>query len=89
MTGHDDYVHTPFGLYPGVDAQSFEDGEQVALVSGGPAMTVIGRAKGAVLVAWFGDGDDRMQHALLPAAALFSLEDDDFEDTIGVCSGSC
>lgn len=78
------YSH--WGMFPAVER--YEDGEAVSLLTGGPAMTVVGRAGGtATLVAWF-DDDNKLQHALFPAAALYSIEYDD-EDTIGPCAGSC
>ena len=87
MSDDDNLIHTPFGMFPA--AARFDDGEPVALLTGGPAMTVIGRQGGtSTLVAWF-DAADVLHYALFPAAALYSLDDDDEEDDIGECAGTC
>ena len=64
----------------------FQPGDIVALVSGGPEMTVIGEHAHGVAAAWF-DRKDRLRTMVFPAAALMSIEP--FDDTIGECAGSC
>lgn len=76
-----DESYSHWGVFPASQrfpaSQHFEDGEPVALLTGGPAMTVIGRQDGAgTLVAWF-DADDVLHHAFFPAQALYSLYDED------------
>lgn len=70
----DNHVSTPWGLYPAED--TYDNGTVVALLSGSPAMTVIGGKDEYALVAWFDDGDVFHQ-ALLPHAALYALDEDE------------
>lgn len=82
------YSH--WGMFPAVGP---EPGDVVELVSGSLPMTVEGYCEGCgtVDVVWFsGTGDDGwvLMRDRLPAAALVLLNDDD-EDTIGPCAGSC
>jgi uncharacterized protein YodC (DUF2158 family) len=57
------------------DVASYDNGTQVALVSGGPAMTVIGGKDGYSLVAWF--IGEQLQQALFPVEALFCLDEEE------------
>lgn len=77
------YSH--WGMFPAAD--TYDLGEVVALMSGGPAMTVTAVGYGRVVASWF-DGD-HLCHAQFPADCIYSISDDDDEDTIGPCAGSC
>jgi len=70
----DSRVHTPFGMFP--SASGYDSGSIVALLSGGPAMTVIGGNGGVALVAWFDDAN-KLMHAAFPHEALYALDEDE------------
>jgi uncharacterized protein YodC (DUF2158 family) len=61
----------------------FRPGDLVQLKSGGRSMTVVKSDKTNVDVIWYGDSDDALHTATVPAVCLDVIElddDEDFED---------
>jgi uncharacterized protein YodC (DUF2158 family) len=58
----------------------FRPGDLVQLKSGGRSMTVVKSDKSTVDVIWYGESDDAIHTATIPAACLDVIELDDDED---------
>jgi uncharacterized protein YodC (DUF2158 family) len=58
----------------------FKPGAIVQLKSGGRALTVIRQTKDEVELVWFGESDDAIHKASVPAACLSEIEFADDED---------
>jgi uncharacterized protein YodC (DUF2158 family) len=64
---------------------TFEPGDVVALKSGGPAMTVAGVNEEGLYCLWYGEADDEVKTAVVPAicvekAIAWDDEDEDDDD---------
>ncbi|MFN3891406.1 MAG: YodC family protein [Beijerinckiaceae bacterium] len=56
---------------------NYEPGRIVTLKSGGPPLTVVDSHADTVRCIWFAHADDRLQEALIPAACLDFLSEED------------
>ncbi|MDJ1159323.1 DUF2158 domain-containing protein [Chelatococcus sp. SYSU_G07232] len=59
---------------------SFEIGDVVMLKSGGPTLTVAEIAIGGVSCVWYAEDEDNFRTAVLPAACLIGVAQDDLDD---------
>lgn len=87
------YIDTPWGMFPTADAASaaleptFITGDIVALISGGPALSVIDHCDecGETEVAWF-EGDT-LRIATFPEEVLFLVDVEDDSDDVPYSNG--